>query len=68
MRLHHAQLKNQVYTVPAEIAKEVARFKLEAIGIKVDALSDERERYLTPLHEGTRAVSRSESTPALRRA
>ncbi len=40
-------LKPGVYDVPAEIDVEVARTKLAALGIAVDALTAEQERYLS---------------------
>ena len=39
--------------MPHEIDEEIARLKLEAIGVHVDTLSDEQERYLTSWDEGT---------------
>ena len=41
------ELKPGVYDVPAEIDVEVARTKLAALGIAVDALTAEQERYLS---------------------
>jgi adenosylhomocysteinase len=46
-------LKPNVYTVPEEIDKEVARLKLAAMGIKIDALTPEQEKYLASWEEGT---------------
>jgi adenosylhomocysteinase len=40
-------LKPGVYDVPAEIDVEVARTKLAALGVEVDALTAEQERYLS---------------------
>jgi adenosylhomocysteinase len=53
MQLNHDKLENQVYVVPAEIDKEIASFKLQAMGIKIDVLSDEQMSYLTSWQEGT---------------
>jgi adenosylhomocysteinase len=53
MRLHHETLSSQVYSVPEEIDKEIASFKLAAMGIKIDRLSDEQTAYLTSWQEGT---------------
>jgi adenosylhomocysteinase len=47
------KLENKVYTVPAEIDQEVARTKLDAMGIKIDALTAEQKRYLKGWREGT---------------
>ena len=39
-------LKNKVYAVPREIDEEVARIKLKATGISIDALTQEQKEYL----------------------
>lgn len=39
-------LGSKVHTVPYELDEAVARFKLEALGIQLDTLSDEQKRYL----------------------
>jgi adenosylhomocysteinase len=46
-------LENRVYDVPDEIDKEVARLKLNAMGIAIDTLTQEQERYLSSWEEGT---------------
>ena len=46
-------LKPNVYTVPEEIDKEVARLKLAAMGVHVDALTPEQEKYLASWEECT---------------
>jgi adenosylhomocysteinase len=40
-------LERRVYDLPAEIDREVARLKLEALGIAIDTLTEEQERYLS---------------------
>jgi adenosylhomocysteinase len=50
---HHADLEPQVYDVPAEIDAEVARLKLQAMGVAIDQLTDEQARYLNSWEEGT---------------
>jgi adenosylhomocysteinase len=50
---HHAELANQVYVVPGEIDAEVARLKLEALGITLDALTEEQAAYAKSWHSGT---------------
>ncbi len=40
------KLEPKVYRVPIELDKEVARRKLEAMGIKIDQLTEEQKRYL----------------------
>ncbi|MBI5237668.1 MAG: adenosylhomocysteinase [Deltaproteobacteria bacterium] len=46
-------LKNEVYTVPVEIDKEIARLKLASLGIKVDKLTPEQKKYLASWEMGT---------------
>ena len=46
-------LDTKVYPVPEEIDKQVARLKLQSMGIDVDSLTPEQERYLTSWEEGT---------------
>jgi len=48
-----ASLANEVHPVPREIDREVARLKLDAIGIRIDRLTPEQERYLDSWREGT---------------
>ena len=52
--LQHAdELENQVYTVPEDIDREIARIKLSEMGVKIDTLSAEQARYLTSWEAGT---------------
>ena len=46
-------LENKVYPVPEEIDKDIARMKLETMGIKIDRLTDEQKKYLAEWQEGT---------------
>ncbi len=46
-------LEKNVYTVPQEIDTEIARLKLEALGVQIDTLTDEQKRYLASWQEGT---------------
>jgi adenosylhomocysteinase len=48
-----ASLERRVYDVPREIDEEIARLKLETMGIQVDVLTDEQSRYLASWDEGT---------------
>jgi adenosylhomocysteinase len=43
----------QVYTIPQEIDREIARLKLEALGVKIDVLTAEQADYLSQWEEGT---------------
>ncbi len=46
-------LKNEVYVVPEEIDREIARLKLVSMGIEIDALTAEQEKYLASWEQGT---------------
>jgi adenosylhomocysteinase len=48
-----ATLKNQVYVVPEDIDKEIARLKLAALGVKIDRLTPEQKKYLSSWDMGT---------------
>jgi adenosylhomocysteinase len=50
---HAAELERKVYPVPAEIDAEIAKLKLATMGVEVDILTDEQERYLASWDEGT---------------
>ncbi len=50
---HHGELERRVYTVPRELDDEVARLKLESLGMEIDSLTDEQRRYLASWDEGT---------------
>ena len=43
---HRGQLEPKLYAVPAEIDREVAMRKLDALGVQIDRLSAEQEAYL----------------------
>ena len=46
-------LQKKVYCVPEIIDKEIARLKLESMGIKIDRLTEEQKRYLSSWQMGT---------------
>lgn len=46
-------LEKKVYDVPEKIDKEIARLKLKAMGITIDKLTPEQEKYLTSWQAGT---------------
>ncbi len=46
-------LEKKVYSVPADIDAEIARIKLEAMGIDIDVLTEEQVKYLNSWEEGT---------------
>lgn len=43
---NHQNLKNEVHNLPAELDQQVASLKIKAMGISIDALSEEQKRYL----------------------
>jgi len=51
---HHAELEPRVYDVPLEIDRDVARLKLMAMGVSIDTLTPDQERYLSSWESGTR--------------
>ncbi len=53
MLKHGATLKPDVYTIPVEIDREIARLKLQSMGVEIDALTEEQARYLASWEEGT---------------
>jgi adenosylhomocysteinase len=48
-----AELERRVYDVPREIDREIARLKLETLGVRIDTLTEEQKRYLSSWDEGT---------------
>ncbi len=50
---NHATLEKKVYSVPEELDKQVAKMKLESMGIQIDRLTPEQEEYLASWSEGT---------------
>ena len=48
-----SSLAKGVYSVPPEIDREIARLKLASMGITIDRLTEEQERYLNSWTEGT---------------
>ncbi len=53
MLKHGAGLKPDVYTIPEEIDREIARLKLRSMGVEIDTLTEEQARYLASWEEGT---------------
>ncbi len=47
------KLEKKVYSVPEEIDRQIARLKLDAMGVKIDRLTSEQEKYLNSWEEGT---------------
>ncbi len=53
MVTHAKELEKKVYSIPGAIDREIARLKLAAMGVKVDTLTPEQEKYLNSWEEGT---------------
>ena len=50
---HADELEPRVYVVPEQIDREIARLKLESMGVEIDALTEEQAKYLASWDEGT---------------
>jgi len=50
---HSGSMKPGVYEIPRSQDEQVARLKLQSMGIAIDALTQEQEKYLTGWEEGT---------------
>ena len=42
-----------MYDVPQDIDRDVARLKLESLGVKIDQLTEEQQKYLSSWDMGT---------------
>jgi adenosylhomocysteinase len=47
------QLENKVYMIPEELDRQIAKLKLDAMGVKIDVLTPEQSKYLSSWEEGT---------------
>src|SRR5437588_10217238 len=50
---NHKTLPKEVFPVPEDLDRRVAKLKLESMGIKIDRLTTEQEEYLASWSEGT---------------
>lgn len=50
---HGKELDRGVHRLPEELDREIARLKLEGMGVRIDDLSQEQRKYLTSWEEGT---------------
>jgi adenosylhomocysteinase len=50
---HASELGKQVYGVPEDIDRHIAKLKLESMGVFIDRLTPEQEQYLASWSEGT---------------
>lgn len=48
-----ANLENKLYTLPVQTDRQIASLKLKAMGVEIDTLTEEQERYLTSWTTGT---------------
>ena len=53
MLLNAATLGNDVHVVPPDVDREIARLKIEAMGVRIDVLTAEQTKYLNSWEEGT---------------
>jgi adenosylhomocysteinase len=53
MLAHAQELQPRVYTLPTALDKEIARLKLRAMGVHIDALTPEQDKYLNSWESGT---------------
>jgi adenosylhomocysteinase len=50
---HSRELKPTVYPIPKALDEEIARLKLEALGVRIDTLTPEQSAYLASWQHGT---------------
>jgi len=50
---NYKKLTQQVYVIPEKIDKNIAKLKLDAMGIKIDKLTQEQKNYLSSWQIGT---------------
>ena len=50
---NQATLENQVYVVPESVDQRIASYKLQAMGIDIDVLTEEQSEYLNSWQHGT---------------
>jgi len=53
MAHEHKNLGKKVYPVPEHIDKEISRLKLASMGVEIDTLTPEQEKYLSSWEMGT---------------
>ncbi|MCM8797493.1 MAG: adenosylhomocysteinase [Candidatus Omnitrophica bacterium] len=53
IRLNYKKLTPQVYKVPENIDRDIARLKLKSLGVKIDTLTKRQRRYLASWEMGT---------------
>jgi adenosylhomocysteinase len=53
MLSNYKTLKPDVYTIPEDVDREIARLKLLSMGVHIDTLTEEQAKYLASWEEGT---------------
>ena len=53
MLTHANEMQPRVYTLPAAIDKEIAGLKLKAMGVRIDTLTPDQDKYLNSWESGT---------------
>jgi adenosylhomocysteinase len=53
MSKNHASMAKGVHEFPAELDDEIARIKLQTLGVSIDALTTEQSEYMTGWEHGT---------------
>jgi adenosylhomocysteinase len=53
MAKHSTDLERKVHVLPAEIDQQIAKLKLETMGIAIDELTAEQAKYLSSWDQGT---------------
>lgn len=51
--INRGKLSPKIYTISEEMDREIARMKLEMMGVTIDTLTKEQHKYLTSWKEGT---------------
>ncbi|MGB9587694.1 MAG: adenosylhomocysteinase, partial [Armatimonadota bacterium] len=50
---HAKELERKVYSVPKHLDEQVAKLKLDTLGITIDTLTDDQREYLSSWEMGT---------------
>jgi adenosylhomocysteinase len=53
LTVNHMKMEAKVYDVPREIDQSIAKLKLETLGISIDSMTPEQEKYVKGWVEGT---------------
>ena len=53
MLKNYKTFKPDVYTIPEDVDREIARLKLESLGVHIDTLTAQQAKYLASWEEGT---------------